>query len=123
MNALVQFIMKLLGLGDQSTIEKLIKSVLFGGKSADGSAGSNPLEDLMAQFKDKGLGDIFSSWVGTGKNAPISPDQVKEGVGEDRMTELARKAGLPVDDLAGKLAKYLPGLIDKMTPGGKLPGA
>lgn len=96
--------------------------MLLGSKPADGSAGPNPLEVLMNQFKDKGLGNIFASWVGTGKNEPVTPDQIKDGVGDEQMQAMAQKAGLPVDTLADKLAKYLPGLIDKMTPGGKLPG-
>jgi uncharacterized protein YidB (DUF937 family) len=126
MNALVQFVLKLIGLGDNRMVESLVKGVLLGGnKPADGAApaaGSNPLEVLMKQFQDKGLGNIFSSWVGTGKNDAITPDQVKDGIGAEQMDAMAKKANLPVDVLAEKLSKYLPGLIDKMTPGGKVPG-
>ncbi len=130
-NALIEFVLKLFGLGDKSMVEKLVRSVLLGGgrsvaaTAADGdpaAAGGNPLEMLMKQFKDKGLGTIFQSWVGGGENQAVTPDQVKHGMGADKMAELATKSGLPVDVLAGKLAKYLPGLVDKMTPGGKLPG-
>lgn len=127
MNSLVQFILKLLGLGDNAIVEKLVKGVLLGGnKSADpnGPNGSgNPLEKLMAQFKDKGLGNIFASWVGGGKNEAVTPEQIKQGVGNGPLQSMAAKAGLPVDVMAAKLAQYLPGLIDKMTPGGKIPPA
>ena len=126
MSSMVQFILKLFGLGDNRLVDSLVKGVLLGGgsKPADGSApaaGPNPLERLMNQFKDKGLGNIFSSWVGTGKNESVTPDQIKHGIGAAQMGEMAKKAGLPVDVLAEKLSKYLPGLIDKMTPGGKIP--
>lgn len=133
-NALIQFILRLLGLGDSKLVDSLVKGVLLGGNKltggatlADGTApaegtGSNPLENLMSRFKDKGLGNIFQSWVGTGKNEDVTPEQIKQGIGADQMKEMAKKANLPVDTLAAKLSKYLPGLIDKMTPGGKMPG-
>lgn len=130
-NALIEFLLKMFGLGDKTMVEKLIRSVLLSGNASTAAAtadselaptGGNPLEILMNQFKDKGLGNIFQSWVGTGKNEAVTADQIKEGVGDEQMEAMAKQAGLPVNILAEKLSKYLPGLIDKMTPGGKLPG-
>lgn len=117
---MVQFILKLFGLGDRASIEKMIKEALLKKAGSAVTGGKNPLDDLMGQFKDKGLGDIFQSWVGTGANRAITPDQVKHGLG-DQFAPLAEKAGMPQDVLAQKLAKYLPGLVDKMTPGGAIP--
>ncbi|MGL4420259.1 MAG: YidB family protein [Gemmataceae bacterium] len=141
MNSLVQFLLKLFGLGDNKFVEKLVTDVLLKqtlGKSstsamtgsttdpttdetAPSTTGGSPLEILMSQFQNKGLGNIFQSWVGTGKNDAITPEQVKDGIGDENLDVMAKKANLPVDILAEKLSKYLPGLIDKMTPGGKLP--
>ena len=42
-------------------------------------------------------------------------------VGADLMQQLAAKAGIPVSDLADRLAKVLPEAVDKMTPGGAMP--
>jgi uncharacterized protein YidB (DUF937 family) len=124
MGNLIQFILRLLGMGDRASIERLIKNVVLKrmGSSATGSGGStgNPLDGLMEQFKNKGLGDVFQSWVGTGRNAPISPRQVADGMGEERMREMSQQTGLPQPALAEKLAQYLPGLIDRMTPKGKI---
>lgn len=120
MQALIQFILKLFGLGDRASIEKLIKDAIIKRTGAAVSGGKNPLDDLMNQFKDKGLGDVFQSWVGTGANRAITPDQVKHGLG-DQLGALAAKAGIPQDVLAQKLAKYLPGVVDKLTPGGSIP--
>ncbi len=128
MGTVIQFILSLFGQGDNAKIADLVKSVLLGGNKnavvgTDSSASSgSPLGGLMEQFKNKGIGDLFKSWVGSGANQEITPEQVKEGIGHDKLNEMAQKSGLSVSDLASKLSKYLPGVIDKLTPSGKLPG-
>ena len=79
------------------------------------------LEGLMQSFNQQGLGDIISSWVGTGNNAAITPDQVQEGLGSDVIQQLAEKSGVSVDAAKAQLAELLPSLIDKVTPEGKIP--
>lgn len=79
------------------------------------------LSGLVQNFKDKGLGDIISSWVSTGENQPISPDQIKEGLGSETIQNLASKVGVSPDDLSAQLSQFLPGIIDKLTPDGQVP--
>jgi uncharacterized protein YidB (DUF937 family) len=79
------------------------------------------LDGLMQTFKQKGLGDVISSWVVTGNNAAITPEQVQEVMGGDVIQQLAEKSGISVDAAKEKLAELLPGLIDKVTPEGKIP--
>ncbi len=79
------------------------------------------LGGLVQNFKDKGLGDIVSSWVGTGDNQPISPDQIKEGLGSETIQNLAAKVGISPDDLSTQLSQFLPGIVDKLTPDGSIP--
>jgi uncharacterized protein YidB (DUF937 family) len=79
------------------------------------------LQGIVAQFQQQGLGPTIQSWVGTGENLPISPDQVQRALGSDSIQQLAAKLGIPPDQLAAKLSETLPQAIDKMTPGGKLP--
>ena len=43
------------------------------GKGGDGLG----LERLLEQFKGAGLGDKADSWVGTGENQPLTPDEVR----------------------------------------------
>ena len=76
---------------------------------------------LVQTFKQQGLGDIISSWVGTGTNAAITPDQVQEVLGSDVIQQLAEKSGISVDAAKAQLAELLPSLIDKATPEGKIP--
>ena len=108
-----------------------VKSVLGGGgnKQNDllsvimnliGGQGSG-LNGLINQFNSKGLGDLISSWVGTGKNLPVSADQIHSVLGENTIKELAAKVGLDNTALTGQLSNLLPQIIDKLTPGGKVP--
>ena len=79
------------------------------------------LGGLVQSFQQKGLGDIISSWIGTGQNAPISPDQIKEGLGSETLQNLAAKAGISAEEVTAKLSELLPNLVDKMTPDGVIP--
>ena len=81
------------------------------------------LQGVLAQFEKQGLGDTVKSWVGTGANLPVSPDQVNAAIGPDLLQQLAAKTGLSVGDLAQKLAQVLPQTVDKMTPDGVIPKA
>jgi len=105
-------------MGQASDQNPLMKAVvgLLGSQSAVGG-----LSGLIEAFQKNGLGDLVSSWVGTGKNLPISPQQIQQGLGGDLLKQLASQAGLSPDAAGNQLASLLPGLIDKLTPDGKLP--
>ena len=52
------------------------------------------LSGLIQRFREKGLGDLVSSWVGTGQNLPVSTDQLQHALGSEQVKELAAKAGI-----------------------------
>lgn len=79
------------------------------------------LSGLVDNFTKSGLGDIVSSWVGTGANLPISADQIVKGLGQGQLSQLASKVGVSPQDLSSTLAKVLPDVVDKLTPQGKIP--
>jgi len=83
--------------------------------------GGGGLSGLVQSFQEKGLGDIISSWIGTGQNLPISPDQVQEGLGNERVQKLANQAGMSTEEVSAKLADLLPTVINKVTPSGVIP--
>lgn len=85
---------------------------------------SNPggVGDLVTQFKNKGLGDVADSWVGTGANKPVSEAQVDQALGGDLIDQLAKQTGLSRDELLARLSKVLPDAVDKMTPDGRVTG-
>ena len=82
---------------------------------------SGGLAGLAQGFQQKGLGDIISSWIGRGPNLPVSPDQVQQAFGPERMEQWARQIGMSQEATRSKLAEILPGLVDKLTPEGEIP--
>src|ERR1700704_4993122 len=105
------------GLGD------LLKGAL-GGLLAGGAAGSvisGGLGDLLRQFQQNGQGDTANSWVGKGENKPIAPGDLANALGADQIDTLASQSGLSRDELLSGLSQYLPGVVDHLTPDGRLP--
>ncbi len=107
---------KVLGGGQQ---QALVDGVL--GLLGKGGAQTGGLSDLVDLFKQKGLGDQVSSWVSTGKNLPVSADQMQHALGSDLIAQLAAKVGVTPEQTSGGLAHLLPQLIDQLTPDGSLP--
>ena len=79
------------------------------------------LQGVVNEFERNGLGATVQSWVGTGPNKSISPDEVQRAIGPDLLQQLAAKSGLSVQELAQKLSQVLPDAVDKMTPNGSIP--
>jgi len=102
-----------LGSGDKK--DDLMSSVmgLLGGQGG--------LQNLISQFGAKGLGDVIGSWVGTGKNLPVSPDQLKGVLGDDTIKNIASKLGMDSNTVTSQLSNLLPQVVDKLTPNGKVP--
>jgi len=89
-----------------------------GGGQAGGLGG---LAGLVAKLQQSGLGDVAASWVGTGQNQPISPDQLSGVLGNDTISGMAGQMGLDPGDLLGQLSQLLPQVVDKLTPQGQIP--
>jgi len=105
------------GKGEQSGLLEGVMEMLANKESG----GLGGLGGLVQAFQEKGLEGIISSWIGRGENQPISADQIQQVLGSDVMQNIAAKAGIPPEELSGKLAEFLPGVIDKLTPDGTIP--
>jgi len=105
------------GLGD--LLKGGLGSLLAGG--AAGSVLSGGLNDLLKQFQQSGQGDVAKSWVGTGQNKPISPDDLAKSLGADQINTLMAHTGMSRDDLIAGLSQALPEAIDHLTPEGRVP--
>jgi uncharacterized protein YidB (DUF937 family) len=62
------------------------------------------MQGLAEAFKNKGMEDIINSWISTGKNMPISPEEILKALGNDRLRGFSEKAGLPQEEISGGLA-------------------
>ncbi len=81
---------------------------------------SGGLQGMMSKFSDAGLGNVFSSWVGTGQNQPIGADQIQQVLGSDQVKALAAKLGIDPAQVSQLIAEHLPKVVDKLTPQGKI---
>jgi uncharacterized protein YidB (DUF937 family) len=78
------------------------------------------VQGIVNQFEQNGLGATVRSWVGTGPNQSITPDDLRRALGPDFLQKLSAKSGLSVDELTQKLAQVLPEAVDKLTPNGTM---
>ena len=105
------------GLGD------ILKGGL-GGLLAGGAAGSvisGGLGDLLKQLQQNGQSEAANSWVSTGPNKQISPDDLGRALGADQLNALSAQSGLSRDELLAGLSQHLPDVINHLTPDGRLP--
>ncbi|UCV03361.1 YidB family protein [Dechloromonas denitrificans] len=92
------------------TVMKLINNPQTGG-----------LAGLIQSFQQGGLGDVVNSWVSTGANQPVSPEQIQNVLGNSQLQGLAAQLGVSPEQASGNLAELLPQLVDKLTPNGQVP--
>jgi uncharacterized protein YidB (DUF937 family) len=83
-------------------------------------AQSGGLQGLANKFAQSGQGNAFQSWVGMGENEGISSNQIQNALGSEQVNALAAKMGIDPAQASSFLAEYLPKVVDKLTPAGKI---
>lgn len=109
--------------GPAGGLSDLLKGGL-GGLLAGGAAGtilSGGLNDLLKQLQDGGQKDAADSWVAKGENKQVDPNDLAGALGADQISTLMNQTGLSQQELMQGLSQYLPGVIDQLTPDGRLP--
>ncbi len=102
-----------LGQVDMAAVPAVLSQILA--KTDLGNVGG-----LLAKLQEAGLGNQVSSWLGNGTNLPLSADQLRTALGNEQLQQVARSAGLPIDNLLGLLSQHLPAAVDAMSPDGSL---
>jgi uncharacterized protein YidB (DUF937 family) len=98
------------GKGPQALLQKVLPMLT--------SAGG--FEGILGKFRQAGLGRKVDSWIGTGPNEPLTGDEVEQALGTETIAGLAKDTGMDAGEVKGGLASMLPGLVDKLSPGGKV---
>lgn len=93
---------------------------LLGGASA-GSVLSGGLSNLVKDLQNTGHGQTAQSWVGTGPNQPIAPNELGTALGDDTIDALSRQTGMSRGDLLATLSQNLPEVVNRLTPHGRVP--
>ena len=84
-------------------------------------ASKGGVDGLVSSLRAGGLGGVVDSWVSTGTNVPVEPQQLGAALGPDTVNQLSTKTGLSIETLLPLLAAFLPMIIDHLTPDGKVP--
>jgi uncharacterized protein YidB (DUF937 family) len=96
-----------------------LKTVL-GGAGA-GAVLSGGLGTLLKEFQQRGQGPAAQTWVSTGPNRAIAPNELADALGNDTLDELSKQTGMRREEVIAELSKHLPQLIDQLTPNGRVP--
>lgn len=114
--------------GASSPMGSILSSILGEGQQGaqvnsglGGALGGDGLGNLLQQFQGAGLGHVAQSWVGNGPNQSVSPDQLQNVFGQDRVNDMANQAGMQPGDFLSQLSQHLPAAVNGMTPNGQLP--
>lgn len=103
-------------------LDNLIDTVVYKVVGDQGIVISQFLKDnggvsgLAEKFKNGGAADVFSSWVGTGDNKAIAAEAINGILGSVQVQQIAQKLGVDPNQAADLIAKFLPQIIDKLTP-------
>lgn len=78
-------------------------------------------EGFLQAFREVGLGDVVSSWLGHGQNRPITTHELETAVGADTLQAIATHVGLPAQTVGDLAAAMLPDAVDALSAQGELP--
>lgn len=101
------------GMPSSDDLSEIFKQIFGGGQA-------QKLPDVVKQFEDKGMRDEVDSWVRTGPNKPVDRRQIEDVFGERELEEIARKRNIDREQLAEVLSRYIPKIIDELTPAGQM---
>jgi uncharacterized protein YidB (DUF937 family) len=103
------------GMPSPNDLSEIFKQIFGGGEA-------QKLPDVVRQFEEKGLRDEVDSWVRTGPNKPVDRRQIEDVFGQRELEEIARQRNIEREKLAEVLSRYIPKIIDELTPSGQLQG-
>jgi uncharacterized protein YidB (DUF937 family) len=83
---------------------------------------TNPggLGDIVSTLQQGGLATQVESWLGSGENAPVSVDQLRNVLSNEQVKQVADHFGIPVDTALNFLAEHLPTAVDHASPSGTI---
>jgi uncharacterized protein YidB (DUF937 family) len=101
----------------------------FGAAAGSGDGSPSPsnavagLPGLVQHLISSGLAEQVASWVSKGDNQAVDAQQLGAALGPDKLNDLSKQVGVPIDQLLPALAAALPTVIDALTPDGQMPSA
>jgi uncharacterized protein YidB (DUF937 family) len=75
---------------------------------------------VLKRFQQQGYGTQAKSWVSTGSNQDLDEHAIHEVVGQEELTQLSQRLGVPQHEVAAAFAEILPEMVNQLTPQGDL---
>jgi uncharacterized protein YidB (DUF937 family) len=66
------------------------------------------MDGLLDQLEQGGLGSAVHAWCAGEDHPAVSPDQIKDALGEDHLQHIASSLGISPDEAAAHLSEHLP---------------
>lgn len=82
---------------------------------------SGGLSGVLEMFRRNGMAQQVESWISTGANAGISPEQVQQVFSGSALGNVASQLGVSPAQASSAMAQILPELINQLTPQGHVP--
>ncbi|HXY77463.1 MAG TPA: YidB family protein [Candidatus Acidoferrales bacterium] len=79
------------------------------------------ISGLVQAFHSNGLGGAVNSWIGTGPNQSITPEQIQQVLGSGPLQGVAQKLGVSPEQASSTLSQLLPEVMNHLTPNGSVP--
>jgi uncharacterized protein YidB (DUF937 family) len=70
-----------------------------------GQQGASGLEALVEKLRSGGLGDRVESWISTGTNRPVAPQELERALSPEETDRLASDAGMERPGLLALLSQ------------------
>src|SRR5689334_17792710 len=97
-------------------VRSMVKS--FFSPEGSGSGKSGGVADKIDQLRKGGLEQQTKSWISSGPNKPVTPEELRSAIDMNDLRKIAQKAGMSEDEMLQALASHLPEVVDKATPNG-----
>lgn len=97
---------------------------MFGGEGVDPSGMLEQfggLDGALDKLRESGLGEQVQSWIGSGANADVSPEQVQSALSGKGLEQVAEKMNTTPEDLSQKISEVVPQVTDTLSPDGVAP--
>ena len=78
------------------------------------------LDGVLGKFRQAGMGAQADSWVSSGQNMNISPDQLQQVFGSGSLNDIASQLGMSQNQAGSTMSQMLPELINQLTPQGQV---
>lgn len=105
------------GTAPQHPLGGMLETMLRGAPAMLAPPQLRLLVTVLVALQRAGFGARLRSWLGPGPRMPLPPEVLRQALGEARVNEWARQAGMEPSAMVAELARVLPEAVGRMAAG------